>query len=279
MASFDFRSVNSDVLGLAFAVLMAAAQKTWRGYRERRADTWPISYGRIDRVTLDAEHKSVKFKCYYTYRVGEESFVGSFRKTFEDPEEGRAWQDALEKKQVAVRYDPEKPSRSQLRESELEPIVRSAAPVIPSHVANESGGIKVSAARLCSVVCAIGLAVTVVMIVEEYSGRTVIAPRIAFWTGWAALPMWFLGLWIGGKDKLSARTPAWMKFLGYALLYYAVISAFLYPHGLKERRAYWGEPRYQLFLYFSALECCYLRLQHKRRADQQGYGVLAGPST
>jgi hypothetical protein len=57
MASFDFGSVNSDVLGLILAFVLAGAQKIWRGYQERRTETWPIAYGRIDRVTLDTEHK------------------------------------------------------------------------------------------------------------------------------------------------------------------------------------------------------------------------------
>jgi len=52
MASFDFRSVNSDVLGVVFAVVLASAQKVLRGYQERKAETWPIAYGRIDRVSV-----------------------------------------------------------------------------------------------------------------------------------------------------------------------------------------------------------------------------------
>jgi len=278
MASFDFKSINSDVLGLAFAVVMAAAQKFWRGYQDRRAETWPISYGRIDRISVDTEHKRVKFKCYYTYRVGTESFVGSFEKTFEDRDEAYAWQDALQKKQVAVRYDPDKPGRSQLRESDLEPIVQAAAPAFQIEMGNQASGIRVFAAKVCFVVCAVGLAITLSMIIEEYSGIELVPPRIASITGWAAVPVFFLGTWIGGKDKLSAKMPGWMKFLGYALLYYALFAAFLSPaRHSKNQHAVW-DPRYELFLYFSALEACYLRLHHSDRTSQTGDAALSGPS-
>jgi hypothetical protein len=193
MASFDFRSVNSDVLGLILAFVLAGAQKIWRGYQERRTETWPIAYGRSDRVTLDTERKKVKWKCYYTYRVGQENFVGSFRRDFEDPDEAEEWQEALQKKQIAVRYDPENPSRSQLRESDLEPIVRSAAPQLRSYTASLSSGVKVIAARVCSVVCALGLAVNVARLLEEYIGRALVAPGVASAASWAALPVFFLG--------------------------------------------------------------------------------------
>jgi len=278
MASFDFRSVNSDVLGLGFSFLLAGIQKVWRGYRERRAETWPMSYGRIDRMTLDTEHKKVKFKCYYSYRVGQESFVGSFRKTFEDPEEAQAWQDALQKKQVAVRYDPESPSHSQLRESDLEPIVQSAAPAVQLHATKQSSGMKVFAAKMCAVLCALGLAITVAVLLEQYIGRALVAPRVASIAGWAAMPVFFFGLWIGGKDKLAAKVPGWMKFLGYALLYYAVFTAILAPgQHSRDRSQRWVDARYQLFLYFSALECCYLRL-HQKEPTAQEFGVLVGSS-
>ena len=278
MASFDFKSLNSDVLWLAFAFGLAGVQRLWRGYQERRAQTWPMAYGRIDRVSLDTEHKKVTLKCYYTYRVEQESFVGSFKRTFEDPDEAEVWQDALQKKQIAAHYDPRNPSRSQLRESDLEPIVRSAAPVRPFHTATASSGKLVLAAKLCSVVCALGLAITLMVLLEKYIGKDLVTPYLASVAEWAALPVFFLGLWIGGRDKLAARIPGWMKFLSYALFYYALFSSFLAPaRPSRDRIRQSFDARYQLFLYFSALECCYLRLHQKERTAQE-YGALAGSS-
>jgi hypothetical protein len=133
--------------------------------------------------------------------------------------------------------------------------------------------VKVIAARVCSVVCALGLAVNVARLLEEYIGRALVAPGVASAASWAALPVFFLGLRIGGKDNLSARTPGWMKYLGYALLYYALFSSFLAAaRHSGDRRTARGDVRYQLFLYFSALECCYLRLHQKERTAQE-YGV------
>jgi hypothetical protein len=67
-----------------------------------------------------------------------------------------------------------------------------------------------------------------------------------------------------------------MKYLGYALFYYAVFSAFVGSTHLSGNQHARGlDVRYQLFLYFSALESCYVRL-HQNDEKQPEYGLLSG---
>jgi hypothetical protein len=272
MEAPKFTRWNGDLIGLLVGLALAGAQKIWRDYQQHRSETWPISYGRINSVTVDSQEKRNKIKCYYTYRVEAETFTGSFQKTFQDPDEATAWAEALDNKQVAVHYDPANPSRSQLGEVDLEPMVRAAAASFRATggEAELSGPdrLLVSAAF---VLATLGLAVTVVMLIGEMAGRTLIPSAIASKVSIGGYLLFFAALWIRkGGTKQARATPTWMKYLGYALLYYAIFSATLGPshrllsdHGPDSRRhhEFLMDARYQLFLYFSAFEWCYARLR------------------
>jgi hypothetical protein len=276
MPAFDVTYWSWDLFGLAVGFSAAAIQKFWRGYVDRRAETWPVSYGRINRASVDSQDKSTKLKCYYTYKVGTESFVGSFQKKFESSDEANAWTDALDKKQVAVRYDPAHPARSQLREADLEPIVQSAAP-FHSQQRPDTPAWQNTLALLGLALSVVGLAVTIVLLVDEFLGKS-LPLTLAVWTGSLAWFVFFGGVALAAKDKRKIRqAPAWMKFLGYALLYYTIFVAVV-PHPGARRN---GQPdsthsmgrfdaRYLLFLYFGAFEAYYLRLQDR---DEGAYGI------
>jgi len=272
MATIDFHHWNGDILWLVLALALAAGQKVWRAYRDRRTETWPISYGNIGKVSVDSTSKPVKVKAYYIYRVGAESFSGSFAKTFDDPDEANAWADALDKKQVAVRYNPGNVSSSQLREVDLEPIVRAATPFRPTISDDaELPGWQRALLSLGLVVAACGLALTVTMLIGDILDKPLVPPKIASLTGLggfvAFVGSWFL--WHGWGKQRAAKPPGWMKYIEYVLVYYAIFVAFLPSHGThpsSHRGSY--DVRYQLLLYFSAFEWCYTRLQ-SRPADLQ----------
>ena len=283
MAAIGFTDWSWDLFGLAVAFAVAGVQRFWRGYLDRRSETWPISYGRIERVNVDTQDKKTKIKCYYIYKVGNESFTGSFQKTCEDADEGNAWADALAKKQVAVRYDPGNPSRSQLREVDLEPIVQAAAPFRPTRGEALTGWQHLLAV-VGLVLSIVGLAITVAMVLGEILGRTVVPLKLAVWTGSLAFFVFFAGAWTFGQGKKKARAaPAWMKFLGYALFYYAVFVAVVPPRsmgrdshtGSTRNQGGFRDARYFLFLYFSAFEWCYAQLQgNDESASYRGAGEL-----
>ena len=280
MTAIDFKYWSWDLFGLAVAFSVAAAQKMWRGYLDRRSETWPISYGRIDRVSVDENDKGMKIRCTYSYSVGTERFTGQFQKKFEGSEEGHAWADALDKKQVAVRYDPDNPSRSQLREVDLEPLVQAAAPRRPASGEDLSGWQRLLAV-VGLVLSGLGLGITVAMFMGEILGRTLVPVKVAVWTGSIAFFVFFAGAWAFGKGRKKARrAPAWMKFLEYALFYYAVFVAVVPAHGVRpdgSTRHHEGfrDARYLLFLYFSAFEWCYTQLREGDESRiQTGMGEL-----
>jgi hypothetical protein len=279
MTAIDFKYWSWDLFGLVVAFSVAAAQKMWRGYLDRRSETWPISYGRIGRVSVDSQNKGTKVRCTYSYSVGAERFTGQFQKKFEDSEEGSAWADAVDKKQVAVRYDPGNPSRSQLREADLEPLIQAAAPFRPTRH-EELSDWQHTLAVVGLVLSSAGLAITAAMLLGEILGRTLVPVKVAVWTGSIAFFVFFAGLWMFGQGRKKARpAPAWMKFLGYALLYYAVFVAVAPAHGVghDSTRYHQGfrDARYFLFLYFSAFDWCYAQLQGRDESmSHAGVGEL-----
>jgi len=282
MMAFDFTHWNGDLVGLTASFALAAAQKVWREYRQRRGETWPISYGHIHHVTVDDKGQKTKITIAYSYRVGSESFAGTLQKTFDDRDEANAWADALDKKQVAVRYDPEKPSRSQLPEADLEPIVRAAAPFRPSATdEDELRGWRRALVTGGLLAAIIGLAVTVAMWVGNILGRNLVEPSIASKVGISAVVLFAAAFWAGFRSwrhHQGQASPSWMNYIGYALFYYVVFSAAFMPHrapnptpGPRGRETY-ANVRFQLLVYFGALEWCYVRLQ-SRKDDLQRAGL------
>jgi hypothetical protein len=264
---FSFRYWNSDLIGLALGLAAAGLQKIWRSYLDRRSETWLVVYGRIDRVSVDADsdHKRNKWKCFYSYKVSDQTFVASFHKVFESADEAETWAEALAKRQVAVRYDPEKPSRSRLREVDLVPLVQAAAPFRPAYI-EELPGWQRAVAVAGLTLSIVGLSITVAMLIGEILDKAVVPLKVAVWTGGLAFVLFFGGLW-SRQTQSRRRTralPAWMKFLGYAFLYYAILAAVVPGFGggtAGRHRGPFYDARYLLFLYFSAFEWWYAQLR------------------
>lgn len=279
MAAIDFAQWKWDLAGLSGAFVLAAVQKAWHGYQQRRSETWPISYGRIDSASVDSQEKKTKLTLRYTYRVAADTFTGSFRKTFDHPDEGNAWAEALDKKQVAVRYDPGNPSSSQLREADLEPMVKAAAPFRPHAPDADLPGWERILASVGLVLATVGLAGTVAMLIGEVLGKPLIPSTVAATIGNATFAVLLVAFVTGarGGAKQFRATPGWMKYMGYALFYYAILSATFIPShgsapGLPRQQHGFMDTRFQLFLYFSALETCYARL-HQREDALPGVGI------
>src|SRR2546430_6071826 len=129
-----------EVGGLALSLGAAGLTKVVREYQRRRSETWPTSHGRIASASVEETESQTKFQADYTYSVGTESYAGKFKKTFTDIDEANAWAEALHGVQVAIRYDPDKPSRSRIWESDLQPIVQASAGWRPPQQAPELPG-------------------------------------------------------------------------------------------------------------------------------------------
>jgi hypothetical protein len=280
-STLDFAQWKWDLVGLIGAFVLAAAQKGWRKYQQQRSETWPISYGQILVASVEEKKKATLLTLDYSYRVGGETYTGAFKKNFDSPAEAQTWAEALDNKQVAVRYDAGQPSRSQLPETDLEPTVRASAPFQAANLENapELPGWERLLVSLGFLMALAGLTGTIVLWAGGIVGKRLLpAGSSSFLNAGGFVLLAFAGLlhWRDSKRQ-SRAAPEWMKYLGSALLYYAIFSVAIVPSqnsgrdhrpgAPAQQESHHGGDRYQLFLYFTALEWCYERLHAGRAED------------
>ncbi len=260
----------------AAALVLAAIQKGWRSFRLTQSQTWPVTYGRILRSDATEKNKTLQLNAFYSYRVGEESYQGKFEKKFRDEAEAQLWADALREKQIPVHYDREKPTRSQLWDSDLVPIVQSFPP--PDRAATRSSKPFPAWERLLVTSgVAIALAGCVLSLVELFgrlAGRAWISHRLSLALAVGAFVMAGLAVLESKRATLRRTAPEWMAFTMHALIYFAILSFLFFPlgkasgKGSRETR----DVSYQILFYFGAFETFYLRLKD---AEEQP-SVLTG---
>lgn len=261
-------TVSHDWLGEALPLIaafgIATLQKAWTFYSSHRGETWPISYGRILSTTVETQGSNVVLNAPYSYRVGNESYGAKFQKVFGDSDEANAWDKSLVGKQVPVRYDPNKPSRSRVWESDLLPMVQAAAPIAPEEILPLPWW-KLLLCQFGLVLAIVGFAACVAQSVSDWMGRPLlnrgaygllmagafILPLVSFWE-------------TSGAGKRTWRAvPEWMKYLGFVVFYFTFFSAlpFFPHHSDRKQHGTDHEITYQLAAYFGAIEVFYARLR------------------
>jgi hypothetical protein len=264
-----------DVLSLATAVAVAIVPKMWRSYRSRASETWPISYGRILSVSINVQERRTELKAAYSYRVGDQSYGGTFKEAFADGDEAEAWEKALPGQQVPVHYDSNRPSRSRLTESDLQTIAQAFAPPVPAQT-GEIGELAWRERLLCQLgflVALAGFAASLAELVSENMGKPPLGHGAHSLLSLGAFAVMFFSLWEGRRGgKRSWRTlPGWMKYLGYVVLLYTIFSAlpFLAHRSGRDQRIRHTTPdvSYQLAMYFGAVELLYARLKSDTKQE------------
>lgn len=265
-----FGAWPSDLFPLAAAFAVATLQRVWKSYQHHRGETWPISYGRILSTAVETQGNAVVLKAPYSYRVGNESYGATFRKIFSDSDQANSWDKALTGKEVPVRYDPNKPSRSLVWESDLQPMVQSAAPVTPEEFSPMPWW-KRWLCQLGLVLAVVGFSACVAQSISDHMGRPLLRrgayglltsgafllPLISFWETYGA-----------GKRTWRAM-PEWMKYLGFVMVYFALFSALpIFRHHPRPDQHRTGlDLTYQLVAYFGAIEAFYARLRSDSRDE------------
>ncbi len=259
------------IFGVALG--LAAIQKLWTGWRTSRTQTWPITYGQIVSSEASKSDQNFILKVHYKYRIDGEPYSGEFKKKFEDMDQAELWADALRDKQIAVHYDPRKLRRSQLRESDLIPIVQS----FPPRISHETKP-KPTWERLLMIagmgIGIAGCALSTIQLLAELAGKTWIPHGLANALTVGSMLMLFLAAYFARRGRRRAP-PEWMAFASHAMFYLTLLSFLLFPAGkMRERtaapiRAF----SYQFLFYFGAFEACYLRVQ----TEQQQLTLGAAP--
>jgi Protein of unknown function (DUF3592) len=270
-------TASRDWLGYALPLVaafgLATLQRAWTSYRSHRGETWPISYGRILSTTIETQGNTVVLKAPYSYRVGNESYGATFKKEFSDTDEANSWEKALAGKQVPIRYDSSKPSRSRLWESDLLPMVQATAPIAPEEVPALPWW-KRSLCQLGLVLAVVGFAACLAQSVSDWMGRSLLNRRAygLLMAGAIILPLFSFWETSGAGKRTWRAVPEWMKYLGFVVIYFTFFSALsFFPHHSDRRQR--GTDRditYQLAAYFGAIEVFYGRL----RSDVQDEDYL-----
>ena len=277
-------SLRWELVGLALSLGAAALTKAVREYQRRRSETWPLSYGRIASASADESDSQVKLIAGYIYSVGSDSYAGKFKKIFTDVDEANAWAEALRGVQVGIRYDPDKPSRSRIWESDLQPIVQASAGSRPPSAAPELSGWEALLVYLGLALAVAGTIFEVAQLAAAIMGRPSHHTMGIFNIGTIALAI-FAGLeaWRGGKKVIHA-TPEWMKYFGYVIVFYAAFGSLLLP---RIRHIPKGDPQsirqeeainnanFQLLIYFGAVETLYARINAGRQREELSVGARA----
>ncbi len=273
--------------GAILSLVAAAVTKGAAGYQRRRSETWPISYGQIVNASAEETEGTARLELDYDYRVASELYTGKFKKTLSDENEAIAWAEALRGAQIAVRYDPEKPSRSRLWESDLETIVRASA---GSQYVKEAPPLSVWEQVLiypCLVIALLGIVGSVLTIATVLMGKG--APDKTEWLDSATFLLLIVAMLLARKGgmKTFRTTPGWMKFLSYAVFYYTILGGFLLPRlrsnsgknpeRVRQERII-SNADYNLLIYFGAFEACYVRLNSTRHNDEFHSGIKVNPA-
>jgi hypothetical protein len=277
----ESRSWQWEVGGLALSLGAAALTKIVREYQRRRSETWPTSQGQITRASAEETDSQVKLQADYTYSIGGGSYAGKFKKTFTDVEEANAWAEALHGVQVVIRYDPDKPSRSRIWESDLQPIVQASAGWRPRE-APALPGWEELIVYLGLAVAIAGTVFATAQLAAAIMGRPSHHTMRSFNIEIIAVGI-FAGLeaWRGGK-KVMRAAPEWMKYFGYTIVFYTAFGTLLLPRlhpspkddpqRTRQEEAI-RDANFQLLIYFGALETLYTRLSAARRREELSVGA------
>jgi hypothetical protein len=231
-------------------------KSVWRWIQRNRADSWPITAGQIESVSISETKRrfisstprgnSPKFvvELEYSYWVVGKVETGIYKRDFNTDAEALEFQRDLKGKPVAVHYNPNKPSNSALSEPSIETLLQTRPPRSDSELILSApvGSIPPLVSRFLWVfvlLSAVGLVVSLWVHLGAVAGRRV-APEACFWIlHMGIFVVWFPALFVAKrrfgnlqrKDfwKVVQRgSPEWMRYMVYGFGGYAIINFALF---------------------------------------------------
>jgi hypothetical protein len=228
---------------LAF-VVVGAVRPAWRWIQKGRGESWPPADGRINsawisKPTFSLTTRQGHYLAEILYSYSALGIVHSGRFTRDLPTEYDAEEFIrdVEGKTVIVHYDPDRPSRSVLREPDIDFLLNIRSPAPPPRL-GQTPEIP-SAIRpflpLLIGISLLGLVISLWVHLGAVMGRQV-APEPFFWILHAGIfVVWFPAVLVATKlvgttnrrdfwKAVLKGSPPWIRYMLYALLAYAVIN-------------------------------------------------------
>ncbi len=227
----------------------------WRWIQRNRAESWPISSGQIESLTITESKRSFfsstprgnspefVVEISYSYSVAGNVEAGTYKRGFNTDDEALEFQRDLKGKPVAVHYNPNKPSKSALSEASIEQLLQARPPRTLTEYALSAP--KSSVPPLVRrflwvfiILSFVGLVASLWVHLGAVMGRRV-APEAFFWI----LHMGIFVVWIPATLVAKERVgnfnrkdfwkvvlkdlPDWVRYLVYGFLVYAGVN-FMY---------------------------------------------------
>lgn len=238
-----------------WVVLLVAGwlQPVWRWLLRRRIEAWPTTQGRIESTELirrkvfsSAQWGNSDYTAdiRYSYSVAGTTNSGRYKRGFPTEQEAKEFVRDLQGTHVVIHYDPNKPPRSALRDSDIEALLQTRCPLGSTDSASaDTEDVVLSRLRpflrIFVWLSATGLIVSLWVHVEAVAGRHV-ASSAAF----ILLHMGIFAVWIPAVIVAQRRvgsvnrrnfwevvlkgSPEWMRYMVYAFLAYAVVNLMLF---------------------------------------------------
>jgi hypothetical protein len=86
--------------------------------RKRRAESWPMVPGRVERAVVEGTDTGYFADISYSYQANGEFFSGFYQKSFRMRRFAEEFADMTRGQNLFVRYDPEKPKVSVIRDQD-----------------------------------------------------------------------------------------------------------------------------------------------------------------
>lgn len=125
--------ISTDGLALVACVVIVVVysivEKFWHTHKRVRSQTWPLRFAQVTKAAVFEDRHEATLTLWYSYPVPDEPYPipAQFQKAFSSRHEAQHWADALSDKTIPVHVDPANSWKSELWDSDLEPIVVAAA--------------------------------------------------------------------------------------------------------------------------------------------------------
>lgn len=220
----------------------------WKWFQRNRASSWAIADARIESVEVTKPGFSFTTKRgYYAARLGYSYSVsgsvhsGIYKRDVPTQREADEFARDLKGKPVPAHYDPGKPSRSVLLESDIQTLLQTRAPVEGTETVDTTliPDWTKQFLWLFIGISAIGLGLSLWVHIGAVMGRRVV-PQQWFWMLHVGIfIVWFPAVFVaqrlvGGVNRkdfwkvVLKNCPDWMRYMIYGFFGYAMINSLLF---------------------------------------------------